>query len=342
MISSKRCRLVAVALMVLWAASLQAGENPTPTVPQVAVPPLSIGQYVADLDRYSSAVNDLPSHPEKSAQLRAALPKNWTVQTSTGVMTVSTAWLDDLLRRWGDETNNRGDIQQRIQKDLAAMRQQAQESQLPAKVASDSAAQAKLKEILSRREFRSVEGPTWWDEMWEKFWNWLDRMWDKVFGRVHVSRNVGSTISWTLISFAFLVVVWLIARNLLAQSRGLLLHLEAPVRTHGSSREWADAALQAANAGDFREAIHCAYWAAVYRLDEAGVWTLDATRTPREYLRLLKAEVPQRPAMSEITRNFEVVWYGKKPASEREFRMAVDGLEKLGCHLPWAAAIENS
>jgi len=317
-------------------------ENTPPAAPQVAVPPLSLEQYVAQLEQLSRAAADMQNHPEKVLEVRASLPREWAVETPGGMIEVPAARIEQSLNRWGEEADKRNEIAKRIQADLAAMRQQALDLQAAPQGIASAAAEAKLKEVLSRREFQSVQAPSWWDEQWARFKAWLAEMWNKLFGGLHVSKSVGSAISWTLIGFAFLVLVWVIAKNLLAQSRAFGLHLQAPLRTHQSSREWANAALAAANAGDFREAIHCAYWAAVYRLDEAGVWTLDATRTPREYLRLLKADVPQRPAMREITRNFEVVWYGTKPASAGDFRTAVNELEKLGCHLPSAAAIENS
>src|SRR5579864_1235889 len=316
-------------------------ENP-PTLPQVAVPPLSIDQYVAQLERLSAIAGEMQSHPEKVLELRASLPTKWGVQTPSGTIEVSTGRIEQSLKRWDDEPGKRSDIAKRMETDLAAMRRQALALQTPPAGPSVAVAEAKLKDVLSRREFHSVQGPTWWDELSAKIRQWLADLWERLFGNLHVSKSVGSAISWTLIGVAFLMLVWLIARNLLAQSRAFGLHLQAPVRRHQSSREWANAAIEAANRGDFREAIHCAYWAAVYRLDEAGVWTLDPTRTPREYLRLLKQDVPQRPAMREITRNFEVVWYGTKPASAGDFHLAVGELEKLGCHLPSVAAIESS
>jgi hypothetical protein len=325
--------LILLTLAALSVACLRAQESPTPSVPQVAVPPLSMDQYVAELERASAAAADLQKRPENASQLRAGLPTEWAVQTPTGIVEVSTARLGQLLQRWKDEPDHRQAIAGEIQKDLALMKREAVDLQGPA-AAPPANARATLKEILGRREFRSVAGPSWWDEMKQKFNDWLERLLDRIFGKLHVSPSVGSAISWTLIGAAFVIVVWLIARNLLAQSRGMGLHLEAPQRTHQSSREWVHAAIEAAEKGNFREAIHYAYWAAVYRLEEAGVWKLDATRTPREYLRLLKTDVPQRAPMAEITREFEVVWYGDKAASADDFHQAVSGLEKLGCHLP--------
>ncbi len=322
-----------LGLTLALSAGVLAAQDVPPSLPQVAAAPVSTKQYIAELDRLAAVAGGLRT-PEQVSRLQAELPREWAVQTPSGMVEVSTGRISDLLQRWQSEPSNREMLAGRMQKELAAMRNQAQSSESAAEGPSSGAARSKLTEILRRREFSEVSGPSAWDEFWAKVRHWFGRLLDRIFGRIHVSRSVGSAISWTVITFAFLVVVWLIVRNLLAQSRGLSLHLEAPAQKHQSSWEWLKAARQAADAGDFREAIHCAYWAAVYRLGEAGVWRLDPTRTPREYLRLLRAETPEWPPMSEMTRNFEVVWYGHRAASAGNFQTAVEGLEKLGCHLP--------
>ncbi len=332
MIPCKARLFLTLALAVL-ATGLLAAEDEPPSLPQIAVAPVSLEQYIAELDRLSTIAAEM-RQPKQVLKVQAELPREWAVQTPSGIVEVSTGRIRDLLERWQGEASNRDMLAGRIQKELAAMRHQAQNSRTAGQGPSSGAARSKLTEILKGREFSSVSGPSAWDEFWAKVRDWMGRLLDKIFGRMRISQSAGSMISWTVITAAFVVVVWLIVRNLLAQSRGFSLHLEAPAEKHQSSWEWLKAARRAADAGDFREAIHSAYWAAVYRLGEAGVWRLDATRTPREYLRLLRAERPEWPPMSEITRNFEVVWYGDRPASERNFQTAVEGLEKLGCHLP--------
>jgi hypothetical protein len=66
-----------------------------------------------------------------------------------------------------------------------------------------------------------------------------------------------------------------------------------------SAREWQlwlEDARKAAAAGQWREAIHFVYWAAISRLESRRLWPADRARTPREYLALVAPEDPRRPA----------------------------------------------
>ena len=102
------------------------------------------------------------------------------------------------------------------------------------------------------------------------------------------------------------------------------------------------AAREAAGRGDYRLAIHCAYWAGIGRLQDIGALSPDRAKTPREYLRALvrtKLVEPEtfparQKALSALTTRFEKIWYGYQIATEAEFRDSLTQLETLGCHLP--------
>jgi Domain of unknown function (DUF4129) len=61
------------------------------------------------------------------------------------------------------------------------------------------------------------------------------------------------------------------------------------------------------------------------------MWRPDSARTPREYLRLLPSASEYRPALADLTRGFELVWYGTQPADSRAFARTMAQLEELGC-----------
>ena len=68
-------------------------------------------------------------------------------------------------------------------------------------------------------------------------------------------------------------------------------------------QHWLREARAAAARGDYRAAIHAAYWAAIAHLEETKSLPEDRARTPRESLRLirpesaeLRAAVPVDPA----------------------------------------------
>jgi hypothetical protein len=112
-----------------------------------------------------------------------------------------------------------------------------------------------------------------------------------------------------------------------------------PVR---SWQEWVFAAREAAEQGDYRGAIHCAYWAGVSRLQELGALAPDRAKTPREYLgalsksKFLQPEtfIVRKQALSALTTRLEKTWYGYRVATAADFHDSLAQLETLGCHLP--------
>ena len=106
------------------------------------------------------------------------------------------------------------------------------------------------------------------------------------------------------------------------------------------ARDLALRALAAARLGQTREAVRCAYGAALVRLEEQGVWRIDDARTPREYLPLLPGD-RQSPlrSMLDLTRRFEQIWYGNRAAVADDARRVTDHLEALGCLRPGERAI---
>ena len=98
-----------------------------------------------------------------------------------------------------------------------------------------------------------------------------------------------------------------------------------------SWRSWLAEAREAADRQNWRNAIHLAYWAGISFLESGGAWKPNRARTPREYLRLLSSRNPKHPALSALTRKFELVWYGDRAAVETDFQETLGQLERLGC-----------
>ena len=94
---------------------------------------------------------------------------------------------------------------------------------------------------------------------------------------------------------------------------------------------WLSEAREAAAKGDWRDAVHLAYWAGISFLERQGLWKPDRARTPREYLRLISPQAEQRETLSALTSIFELTWYAKRPAGEATFSRTLEELEKLGC-----------
>ena len=99
----------------------------------------------------------------------------------------------------------------------------------------------------------------------------------------------------------------------------------APAASAASARDWQlwlGDARKAADASQWREAIHSVYWAAISRLESKRLWPADRTRTPREYLALVAPEDQRRAGLAALTGSFERIWYGGLPAGESDYLKA--------------------
>jgi hypothetical protein len=184
--------------------------------------------------------------------------------------------------------------------------------------------------ILAQAEFDQIDHPSLWNRSVEAFFNWLNNL----FGRI----PSGSGSHWLLWLFEWGLVIaastglgwWLIQGS--RRERWRLESAGGPRAGAPSQRDWqlwlAEAETFAAK-GEWREAVHNVYWAAISRLESRGLWPVDRARTPREYLGLLSAADPRRADLNALTCGFERIWYGYRPAAEAEYRSACDLLEKL-------------
>jgi hypothetical protein len=182
-----------------------------------------------------------------------------------------------------------------------------------------------MKQVLSGRDFRGLEPPSARDSYLEKLGEWLNRFFESI-GKLHASSVwAGRVIVWGILLAACVGLAW----GLLQMERRWRIRLvpesDGPAAGAASSRDWqlwlADAR-RAAASRQWREAIHCVYWAAISRLESRRLWPADRARTPREYLALLAAEDPRRAGLATLTGSFERTWYGGRAAGESDYRKA--------------------
>jgi len=75
--------------------------------------------------------------------------------------------------------------------------------------------------------------------------------------------------------------------------------------------------------------VHCLYWAAIVMLEGQKHWRRNRARTPREYVALLEAGSSRRQTLLGMTRIFERIWYGLRPAAKSDYDRAKSMLEEL-------------
>ncbi len=220
---------------------------------------------------------------------------------------------------------------------LAAARQRlradAAQAGAPLTVAPDFGAERKsLHSILSERAYQGVTQVSTMD----RFREWFDNLLDKFFSGLV---NFGEHAPWIVWLVRILLVVaacsaliWFILR-IERRSRYRLVP-EIDLETGApSAREWQlwlrDAQAMAAQ-GQWREAIHFLYWAAIARLESKRLWPADCARTPREYLALVAGSDPRKTNLSALTRSFERTWYGGRAAQASDFNAALEQAAALG------------
>jgi Domain of unknown function (DUF4129) len=295
----------------------------------------------AELQRIGTTIKKEKANAANMAALRGKLPVQWELTTAERSYSLSAEPLRDLLR----DAEKEKKLESMAAKATAAADwalELANQVNAYAEAQTHSAPSARpvLDRILSRRDFASVQGPTRLDLLRQRVVLRIENLIERLFRQVG-RYPMGAKILFWLIVIA--VVVWL-ALMLFRYwtKRATLEELQsldsvAFVRTW---QEWIHAAREAAERGDFREAVHSTYWAGICYLEDSGVVRKDRTRTPREYMRLVSSATQlavsgrsTRESLSALTMILEQVWYGRRSASSQDFTNAMRNVEALGCQL---------
>jgi len=293
-------------------------------------PALSHAQYIEKLQSYENQVRELASAPQKAATLRDSVPDSLTVETSHGEATVKTAFLRDALNRLLTvKPEAKPAILSGLSTRLGAMRAEAELYEQPSR--ADDATRKRLEQILSAPEFSRVHGPTALELFKQRIGAWILKQLRKISPKVPDLQNAGQIFVWVMIALASAVAgLWLyrLSRQNMADGKREILPFMFSSRTWV---QWLSQARDQAARGQWRDAIHFGFWAAVSLLESQGVWSPDKARTPREYLSAIPGSSLSKEPFSAIARRFEASWYGNRPTTEADFREFTVNLEKLGC-----------
>jgi hypothetical protein len=310
--------------------------RPAPDTSRVDVA-LDLAGYQAELDRCAESVRQ----GENLTQIRESLPNNWIVQTEQSRIVVPTDWLASRLLQAEHDSAQSKAVLREVQSRLAAMRKSATEMERASPQTSAESARTQLDRILQRREFAGADGPGQ-SELWaDRISRWIAERIVRLLSLLHVGRTTGNVITWTIVALALGFFCYWIWENMFRRPRR---SEPAQSRSSGTEelRQWARDALAAAERGDYREAVHCAYWATIVHLEALGLLRRDHSRTPRESLRLLEPHAKERQLLGDFTRHFELIWYGYRPASPEDWTSARTHLEKIGCLKASTPATANS
>ena len=261
------------------------------------------------------------------------LPADGAVRKADGaVFQVNWRWLQDSLAaaKTASAANRIAEMRV-VGQHLADLAAEAAGTAGAGDEAGFARARAAANAVLARGEFQADTGPSWLDRQIARLQDWLGRLF---MGLGHVGeRNpwLAPLIEWSSFLLAAGGLVYFIRRSLARQALRITLGENAALaqRDGLDATDWARLADEQAARGEWREAVHSVYWAAILALETRRAWRPNPTRTPREYLRLLRSGSEAQRALRLLTRSLEQVWYGHSEATEAEFRSAQASLSSI-------------
>ena len=308
---------------LLLAACLARATAAAPPADATAIP---LQQYIQALDSALATARVLKQQPQRAQDLRQSIPPIWQVEANGKSFAVPTESLRRDLGAWQKKPDE--ELLGHIVQHLETLRYQA--SAYESSTTDFPATRGLLNNILARREFRNVHGQSWIDRMKERLGEFLIRLLGRAISSSAIP-VISDVVVYGLITLAASALAYWIYRSVRDSAR---LESMMPGTMAVSEKEWPiwmREAQTAAARGDWRDAIHLAYWAGISFLEMQGAWRPDVARTPREYLRLLPASSAQQPALRNLTVQLEAVWYGMQAADAGGFQQALAELERLGC-----------
>jgi hypothetical protein len=330
------------ALSLAWIVILSGTVRAAQPAPQSIANPIYDSQsFLKELGRLKTQLEAVRQSTEGLRSFRESLPQAWAVDAGGRHYDVPTDLLVNRLvkaeRQPGlreTQVNWAREYLDGLADELASL-----SGQLPSQTDS---ARAKLDSILARSEFASSQRQSWWDEIRARINQILFNALERILRGVGGQKSLGYALLWLgICATAVLIAYWIFRRRFRAAS-GEEMALQAAAVPARSWQEWVFAARESGARGDYRLAIHCAYWAGIARLQDLGALSPDRAKTPREFLRALaksKLVVPEtlatrQQALSTLTSRLEQSWYGYQLATEADFRDSLNQLETLGCRLP--------
>lgn len=184
--------------------------------------------------------------------------------------------------------------------------------------------------ILGHAEFATVRRDSLWERLLARLALWLDSLFNNVAHFGARSPWIGPVMEWGLVGIALIgLMLW--AMRVVRRQR-LAVRVEASRRMEPweeAARNWRELAEQEAAQEDWRDAVHCLYWASIAMLEGRRFWSPNRSRTPREYVRLLEAGSARQRLLRKQTQGFEHVWYGLHDAGRRDYESALELHEEL-------------
>ncbi|HTV04296.1 MAG TPA: DUF4129 domain-containing protein [Acidobacteriaceae bacterium] len=232
-------------------------------------------------------------------------------------------WLRQTLRAAHDPKEEARVIQ--LQSAAARLDESLRDASAPRPDAIDiKAARQKADTILDREEFATVGDVSLWDRIGAFAGILLNRFFNHVAQFGKRSPWIGPVMEWGLLGLVLVFLVVWAMRALRRQRLAVRMEVDRQIEQwEEAARNWRAMAEERAAKSDWREAVHCMYWASIAMLEGRRFWTPNRARTPREYLRLLEAGSERWQLLRQQTFGFEYIWYGRHNAGAQDYERAV-------------------
>jgi hypothetical protein len=332
-------------ILRLTSVLLIAGVSPLgiwsrPGTSQAYSKEFSLQEYITELRTASRALEG--ESPKTIRTFRLSLPNEWVVRIDGQSMRVKTDWLAAALLAEENAPNATADQLRQGRQRLAALHETAEALLSPAGRPDLDQSRAHVDRILRAREFQGSHEPSWLDKLQARIRSWISSHLEKLFGRMGISASVGNAIAWALVALLGLLLAFWAVRSVMNAAARSEMDLRGAEPARQDWRYWAREARAAAERGDYRAAIHAAYWTAVAQLEENQLLPEDRSRTPRESLGLVQRGSAAYDPLAHLTRRFEVTWYGYQMATSGDWADVRKQLEALECLRSSTHAIANS
>lgn len=295
---------------------------------------LTVAEWAAELDRVAAEIGSAPT----AADAMRVVPRSWRVRASEQTFDVPADWLFLATVQASKDEAKWDETRKQLQHRLGLMRAHVTEEGRTETTAVPDA-RAALAGILANSEFQRSAVSRLRDSLQASISEWLERMLSRFFAAgPGAGRRVANLLAWAAGLTALTGLSVFLVRSIVARRAAAGLDLTAPTARR-LPRDMALLATKAIEEGNVRDAIRWAYGAALLRLEEDGALRVDAARTPREHLRVLRRDDQRYGLMSDLTRRFERVWYGNRPPAPDDGERVVQHLEVLGCLRPGERAI---
>jgi hypothetical protein len=340
-LSAQNLRVLAAILLALFIFQLGLARTAGPSPQSTASPTYDSQTFLQELGRRKAGLESARKSIEALRSYRESLPKTWAVDAGGQHYEVPTDLLASRLvkaERQPEVSGHQLDMARDYLDALAAETASLSGHRPP----QTDSARAKLNAILARSEYAHTRQDSWWDKIRARINEILANALARIFQKIGGQGSLGYALLWIGICAAAILIAYWIFQRWIRFARVEEMDLQAAAIPSRSWQEWIFAAREAASRGDYRVAVHCAYWAGISRLQDLGALAPDRAKTPREYLSALtksKLILPEtlatrQQALSVLTSRLERIWYGYQIPTEADFRDSLTQLETLGCHLP--------